>query len=148
MLGVSLDPPANVMTWVDQRLVEHIGWGKLRAVAVEWAASRGDFESAGSLSLGPDARKYAALGALQKGDLKSAIDHMEQYLQAAPSDALAWATLGRVLLATGDVAAADTAMRRAFAARESLDTAAQQSLDHEMAAYAAERRMVTGQEAP
>ena len=148
MLGVSLDPPANVMTWVDQRLVEHIGWGKLRAVAVEWAASRGDFVSAGSLSLGPDARKYAAIGALQKGDLKSAIDHMEQYLQAAPSDALAWATLGRVLLATGDVAAADTAMRRAFAARESLDTAAQQSLDHEMAAYAAERRMVTGQEAP
>jgi uncharacterized protein HemY len=73
---------------------------------------------------------------------------MEQYLQAAPSDALAWATLGRVLLATGDVAAADTAMRRAFAARDSLDAAAQQSLDHEMAAYAAERRMVTGQEAP
>lgn len=148
MLGVSLESPAVVLAWVDQRLIENAGWEKLRKVAVDWAASRGDFASAKKLSRGPDTQKYAAIGALQQGDMTAAIDHMQRYLRAVPSDALAWATLGRVLLVTGDVSGADNAMTLAFDGRASLDAAARQSLDHEMVAYAAERRRVTGQDAP
>jgi cytochrome c-type biogenesis protein CcmH/NrfG len=85
---------------------------------------------------------------MQQGDMDTAVHYMQRYLQAVPSDALAWATLGRVLLVTGDVAGADKAMNSARASRDALDTAAMQSLDREVAAYAAERRVVTGQDAP
>ena len=148
MLGVSLDTYVDVMAWVDGRLIAHVGWAQLRAVAVDWAASRGDFVAAGRLSLAPDTYKYAAIGAMQQGDMDTAVHYMQRYLQAVPSDALAWATLGRVLLVTGDVAGADKAMNSARASRDALDTAAMQSLDREVAAYAAERRVVTGQDAP
>jgi cytochrome c-type biogenesis protein CcmH/NrfG len=94
------------------------------------------------------ASKYAALGAMQRGDLDLAIEQLRRYVQAVPDDALAWATLGQVLLVTGELDAADDAMSHARAKRSLLDDQAKQALDGELEAYRAERRTITGQDAP
>ncbi len=148
MIGVSLDSDDEVLQWVDDRLVKEVQWSDLRATAVQWSLSRGDLAAAGRLSLGPEAQKYAALGALQQGDLGGAIEQLRRYTTAVPADALAWATLGRVLLVTGDVGGGDKAIAEARATRSSLDEGAQRDLDSELSAYAAERRFVTSQESP
>ncbi|MDP6479039.1 MAG: 4Fe-4S binding protein [Phycisphaerales bacterium] len=148
MIGVSLDSPNEVLQWVDDRLVKEVRWSNLRATAVRWSLARGDLAAAGRLSLGPEAQKYAALGSLQRGNLDAAIGQLRQYTTSVPQDALAWATLGQVLLVTGDIAGADEAITKARATRSSLDAAAMQDLDTELEAYAVERKNVTSQDSP
>lgn len=148
MIGVSLDLPGEVLQWVEERLGKQVRWRDLRETAVQWSLSRGDLVAAERLSLEPMASKYAALGAMQRGDLDLAIGQLRRYVQAVPDDALAWATLGRVLLVTGELDAADDAMAHARAKRSLLDDQAKQALDGELEAYRAERRTITGQDAP
>lgn len=148
MLAVSIDQPSDVLKWVDEQLVKQARWGDLRATAVQWVVSRGDLRSAVRLSLEPEASKYTAIAALQQGDAGTAITHMRRYVQAVPGDALAWATLGRVLLVTGDVGGADEAMANARAGRSGLDEPSKKALDVELAGYAAQRRNRTGQDTP
>ena len=148
MIGVSLDSPNEVLQWVDDRLVKEVRWSNLRATAVRWSLARGDLAAAGRLSLGPEAQKYAALGSLQRGNLDAAIGQLRQYTTSVPQDALAWATLGQVLLVTGDIAGADEAITKARATRSSLDAAAMQDLDTELEAYAVDRKNVTSQDSP
>ena len=148
MIGVSLDSPETVQRWVDDRLVKQVGWSELRGAAVQWSLSRGDLAAAGRFSLGPEAQKYAALGALQQGNLEAAITQLRRYTETVPNDALAWATLGRVLLVTGDLASADEAIAKAIATRPALEAAAAADLDVELEAYAAERLIVAGQQSP
>jgi len=148
MIGVSLDSPDEVLQWVDDRLVKEVRWSNLRATAVQWSLAMGNLAAASRLSLGPEAQKYAALSSLQQGNLDAAIGQLRRYTISVPQDALAWATLGQVLLVTGDIAGADEAIAQARATRSSLDAAAMQDLDVELETYAAKRKNVMSQESP
>ncbi|MDP7071019.1 MAG: 4Fe-4S binding protein [Phycisphaerales bacterium] len=145
VLEVSLEKPREVADWLDETLMNHLQWSRLRQMAMQWALALGDLESASRFAMGTDAWKYAALAALQEGKMEAALVQLRRYLGAVPEDALAWITLARVQLQLGNIAAADTAAEAAAKARLGMPEEAQADLAGEFEAF---RRSRADQVAP
>ncbi len=135
MVGVSGQPWPQVRDWAADVIDSHPRWGRFRRAIADVALMHGDLASAISMAGEPDTWKYRAFGELHAGRIGDAIASMREYLAHAPGDALAWATLGQVLLETGDLTGADAAVESAMSNRDHMADDALADLDRELAAY-------------
>ncbi|MCH2134475.1 MAG: 4Fe-4S binding protein [Phycisphaerales bacterium] len=120
VLAATESPPA-VKQFVDEVLEAHPGWIQFRVTASDLALSRGDMERGRSLLQAglaetPDALpllQRESIMLLQSGQVDAGIAMMRRYVELAPRDGLAWATLGQALAINNQVTEGDAAMAEA-----------------------------------
>lgn len=117
------EPSEQVVSFEDAMLERHPEWLELRIAAIDRSMMTGDAERVHALIQSGLERTPGALALLQRravqlvqqGQIKESIEVMKQYLELAPRDALAWATLARTLALDGQRAEGDAAIGRALA---------------------------------
>ena len=105
MVKASVEPAEDVQHFEDETLREHPEWIDFRVVAVDRALLKGDRARAhqllaDGLDAYPDVLSLLqrqAILLVQEGRTQESITVMRRYLELAPGDALAWATLARTL---------------------------------------------------
>ena len=118
----TLEPLEDVQRFEDQSLESHPDWLDFRVAALDRALLNGDQaraheliqsgleEQPGALSL----LQRQAILLLQEGKIKDSIKIMHRYLELAPGDALAWATLARTLVLDNRRTEGDDAIAKAL----------------------------------
>ncbi len=147
-LELAIERPREVANWLDDTLVDHIEWSRLRTMAIQWALSQSDLMAASRFSRGPDTWKYAALAAIRSGKFHAAVIQLKRYVAATPDDALGWITLARVQLQLGNIQEADAAATEATRASSIMPEEAQADLAAEFEAFRRARAVGGPQIAP
>ncbi|MEE2908677.1 MAG: 4Fe-4S binding protein [Planctomycetota bacterium] len=122
LVKASVDTPENVQRFEDETLQSHPEWIAFRSDAINRALSQGDRERAhrlldDGLEAYPNALellKVKSVLLVQDGQTADGIELMQRFLEAAPGDALAWATLARTYALEQRVTEGDEAMAKAL----------------------------------